>query len=159
MLCPMPMKSVTSLLLAMAMSLPSSWLSAAAPIFPQAMNNTVNFTLNSMPLHEHLILLQHARHHHSYHPSSSHSSDGGNGGHPSHMDCGAAPLCGVMVLESGYGEGLYGHTTGPVVHGLWPETGSFGTSQCIKPSKSAETPTSLSTCYVSHWTILNLFTM
>ena len=54
--------------------------------------------------------------------------------HPHYMDCGTAPLCGVLVLESGMGTGYYRHAE-PTVHGLWPETGHFGTSKCIHPSK------------------------
>ena len=61
------------------------------------------------------------------------------------MDCGSAPLCGVLVLESGYGQGKYSHSA-PCVHGLWPETGSFGSSECLAPRDSAS-PDSLASCY------------
>jgi hypothetical protein len=37
-----------------------------------------------------------------------------------YMDCGNAPLCGVLALETGLGSGAYAHDT-PAVHGLWPE--------------------------------------
>eukprot|EP00469_Lotharella_globosa_P018687 CAMPEP_0167813534 /NCGR_PEP_ID=MMETSP0112_2-20121227/1910_1 /TAXON_ID=91324 /ORGANISM="Lotharella globosa, Strain CCCM811" /LENGTH=199 /DNA_ID=CAMNT_0007712633 /DNA_START=67 /DNA_END=666 /DNA_ORIENTATION=+ len=66
-------------------------------------------------------------------------------GRPSSMHCGAAPLCGVLVLESGYGSGSYHHGE-PAVHGLWPETGRYGTSQCIQPKERAD-PSSTSPCY------------
>jgi len=47
------------------------------------------------------------------------------------MDCGAGvALCGVLVLQTGYGPDKYHHDT-PGVHGLWPETGDYGTSSCI----------------------------
>lgn len=66
-------------------------------------------------------------------------------GHPGRMDCGSAPLCGVLVLESGHGTGKYAHSN-PVVHGVWPETGSYGSSKCIKPQDSSS-PTKLAACY------------
>jgi len=61
------------------------------------------------------------------------------------MNCGSAPLCGVLVMETGYGSGAY-HQDLPGVHGIWPETGSFGTSQCIKPRNSSN-PTKVYDCY------------
>ena len=64
----------------------------------------------------------------------------------SFMDCGSAPLCGVMVLESGKGSQKYSHPAGPVVHGLWPESGSYGSSKCIAPA-DATPPASTHTCY------------
>mmetsp|Transcript_7018 Transcript_7018/g.10727 ORF Transcript_7018/g.10727 Transcript_7018/m.10727 type:complete len:212 (+) Transcript_7018:59-694(+) len=63
-----------------------------------------------------------------------------------YMDCGSAPLCGVVVLESGYGEGAYHHGD-PCVHGLWPETGNYGSSECIAPSSSSADPSSTASCY------------
>jgi len=64
------------------------------------------------------------------------------------MDCGSGvPLCGVLTLESGYGTGYYEHAE-PSVHGLWPETGSYGTSQCIAPGNSAD-PSELPSCYAT----------
>ncbi len=62
------------------------------------------------------------------------------------MDCGSAPLCGVLVLQTGLGPGAYEHTQ-PGVHGLWPEVGSYGTSQCIQPSESTADPTIAYSCY------------
>lgn len=63
-----------------------------------------------------------------------------------YMDCGDAPLCGVLTLETGLGPGNYHHNkTG--VHGLWPEVGQYGTSQCIGPTRSTEDPTKVYTCY------------
>jgi ribonuclease I len=35
----------------------------------------------------------------------------------------------------------------PVVHGLWPECGSYGTSECLAPSSSSADPTTLYSCY------------
>ena len=71
------------------------------------------------------------------------------------MDCGSVSLCGVMTLETGKGPGThrpafrrhhqqphnlarprpgkYNHPT-TSVHGIWPETGAYGTSKCIPPS-------------------------
>merc|ERR1712159_251697 len=66
-------------------------------------------------------------------------------GHPGRMDCGSAPLCGVLVLESGHGTGKYAHSN-PVVHGVWPETGSYGSSKCIKLQDSSS-PTKLAAFY------------
>ncbi|KAI8610510.1 hypothetical protein BC830DRAFT_734729, partial [Chytriomyces sp. MP71] len=56
------------------------------------------------------------------------------------MNCGSAPYCGVLVLESGFGTGNYNHPT-PVVHGLWPETGTYGNSGCFNGNPSATIPT------------------
>jgi len=62
------------------------------------------------------------------------------------MTCGSGvPLCGVITLESGLGDGFYKHK-GASVHGLWPETGSYGTSQCIAPTDGADA-TTLPSCY------------
>lgn len=62
------------------------------------------------------------------------------------MDCGDAPLCGVLVLETGLGPGAYDHQY-VGVHGLWPETGSYGSSECIKPSSSSADPSDVYACY------------
>jgi hypothetical protein len=63
------------------------------------------------------------------------------------MQCGpGVPLCGVLTLETGEGPGLYGHPT-PSVHGLWPETGAYGSSACIRPRGSAFDPAVLFPCY------------
>ncbi|KAI8610774.1 hypothetical protein BC830DRAFT_269301 [Chytriomyces sp. MP71] len=56
------------------------------------------------------------------------------------MDCGQAPYCGLLVLESGFGHGKYAHST-PTVHGLWPETGNYGSSQCFAGDANADIPT------------------
>lgn len=62
------------------------------------------------------------------------------------MDCGSGvPLCGVLTVQSGYGEGNYKHAK-PGVHGLWPETGDYGTSQCLAPSDLTD-PTTVFSCY------------
>ena len=63
------------------------------------------------------------------------------------MTCGSTvKLCGLLTLESGYGPGTYNHPV-PHVHGLWPENGQYGTSQCIAPSQSTADPTKVYTCY------------
>jgi len=62
------------------------------------------------------------------------------------MNCGSdVPLCGVLTLQSGYGTDAYHHSL-PGVHGLWPETGAYGTSQCIAPEDATD-PSSVYTCY------------
>ena len=74
------------------------------------------------------------------------SSRGGNLHGADYMDCGSAALCGVLVLESGYGSGNYAHDK-PSVHGLWPETSDFGSSECIEPSSSSDEPSEIYDCY------------
>ena len=64
------------------------------------------------------------------------------------MNCGESKLCGVLTLESGYGDGNYAHEN-VMVHGLWPETSGYGTSKCIAPSKSAADPTVVYPCYAA----------
>jgi hypothetical protein len=61
------------------------------------------------------------------------------------MDCGNATLCGMLALETGFGGGTYQHPV-PTVHGLWPETGSYGTSKCIAP-RDPSNPSTLFSCY------------
>jgi hypothetical protein len=61
------------------------------------------------------------------------------------MDCGGAPLCGVVALETGLGDGNYNHSA-PTVHGLWPETNPYGNSKCIHPGDSSN-PTKVYSCY------------
>merc|ERR1712216_1110506 len=64
----------------------------------------------------------------------------------SKMDCGPnVQLCGILVLESGFGSGVYHHKE-PVVHGLWPQTGQYGTSKCIAPKNDAD-PDQVFGCY------------
>ena len=63
-----------------------------------------------------------------------------------YMDCGSAPLCGVVTLETGLGGGAYKHDF-VAVHGLWPETGKYGSSQCIKPSSSSSDPSRVYECF------------
>lgn len=63
-----------------------------------------------------------------------------------YMDCGTAPLCGVLVLETGFGSGNYKHQE-PGVHGLWPETGKYGSSKCLRPTVSSGEPGRLYSCY------------
>lgn len=66
--------------------------------------------------------------------------------HCAQMDCGAGvSLCGVLTLESGLGKGVY-HSKRAGVHGLWPETGSYGTSKCIAP-KDSTPPSKVYDCY------------
>lgn len=66
----------------------------------------------------------------------------------SYMDCGGAPQCGVLVLETGFGAGYYSHAA-PVVHGLWPETGGYGSSKCVPPSDPAP-PQRVYPCYATN---------
>ena len=66
---------------------------------------------------------------------------------PLYMDCGGAPLCGVLALETGLGTGNYAHDA-PAVHGLWPEVDQYGSSQCIRPSSDAP-PKRLYSCYAT----------
>lgn len=62
------------------------------------------------------------------------------------MACGAGvELCGVLSLETGLGHGAYSHPA-PTVHGLWPETGSFGSSTCKQPASTAP-PDQVYPCY------------
>lgn len=62
------------------------------------------------------------------------------------MDCGTGvSLCGVLVLESGYGPDHYEHSS-PVVHGLWPQTSPYGNSECIAPQDSSDL-TKILECY------------
>jgi len=62
------------------------------------------------------------------------------------MNCGeGVPLCGTLTLQSGLGNGVYKSST-PLVHGLWPETSSYGTSKCIKP-KNPTGPVKVYDCY------------
>jgi hypothetical protein len=64
-----------------------------------------------------------------------------------YLDCGSdVSLCAVLVLESGLGSDEYSHSA-PVVHGLWPETPSYGSSACVAPSSSTAAPTTLASCY------------
>jgi len=68
--------------------------------------------------------------------------------HGAFMTCGSGvPLCGLLTLESGLGDGYYQHKTA-TVHGLWPETGAYGTSQCIAPKDSADA-TKIYDCYMN----------
>mmetsp|Transcript_59253 Transcript_59253/g.134154 ORF Transcript_59253/g.134154 Transcript_59253/m.134154 type:complete len:305 (-) Transcript_59253:117-1031(-) len=68
------------------------------------------------------------------------------GGGGAKMECGGVPLCGVLTLESGNGEGYYNHKE-PTVHGLWPEVGAFGDSSCSSPTESSADPTTVYPCY------------
>lgn len=65
---------------------------------------------------------------------------------PGKMMCGdSVPLCGVLVLQSGYGSGPYKHPE-PTVHGLWPQTGHYGNSKCLRPD-SGGNPEQIYPCY------------
>lgn len=62
------------------------------------------------------------------------------------LDCGAGvDLCGVLALETGTANGVYSHDE-PVVHGLWPQTGNYGTSSC-KPPHDQTPPNQIYACY------------
>jgi len=64
------------------------------------------------------------------------------------MTCGeGVPLCGVLCLQSGLGQGVY-DSKAAAVHGLWPETGNYGTSQCIAPQNKADA-TKVYSCYAA----------
>jgi len=63
------------------------------------------------------------------------------------MDCGTAPLCGILTLETGLGSGYYEHAR-PGPHGLWPEVGSYGSSACVQPSSSTFDPSRVYPCYI-----------
>jgi len=66
--------------------------------------------------------------------------------HGHRLDCGPdVEVCGVLALEMGTGSGAYHHPH-PVVHGLWPETPSFGTSKCEYPEDPAS-PRRIYPCY------------
>jgi len=51
----------------------------------------------------------------------------------SSMDCGSAPYCGVLTLETGDGDGNYEHEY-PQLHGLWPQVPDYGNSECVSPA-------------------------
>jgi hypothetical protein len=62
------------------------------------------------------------------------------------MSCGGSGrLCGVLVLESGFGTGYYKHDE-PTVHGLWPQVPPFGDSSCAPPVSSGDM-SGLPACY------------
>mmetsp|Transcript_78415 Transcript_78415/g.155350 ORF Transcript_78415/g.155350 Transcript_78415/m.155350 type:complete len:204 (-) Transcript_78415:107-718(-) len=66
----------------------------------------------------------------------------------SYMDCGeGVHLCGILVLQSGLGNGVYEHKE-PKVHGLWPQNGHYGSSDCVKPAET-ESPTEVYPCYAN----------
>jgi len=70
----------------------------------------------------------------------------GDGPSDGKMACGdGVPLCGVLVLQSGLGKGPYRHNE-PTVHGLWPQTGQYGNSKCVKPDTNGS-PQQIYTCY------------
>lgn len=63
------------------------------------------------------------------------------------MNCDdGVPLCGVLTLQTGLGEGVYRHPE-PVVHGLWPQVEAFGSSHCIAPKKSDAPTQTLFSCF------------
>jgi len=62
------------------------------------------------------------------------------------LDCEGVQACGVLSLESGFGPGYYKHKH-PTVHGLWPETGAYGSSKCLAPRRSDDEPTEVFACY------------
>uniref|UniRef100_A0A7S4RNX4 Uncharacterized protein n=1 Tax=Alexandrium monilatum TaxID=311494 RepID=A0A7S4RNX4_9DINO len=64
-----------------------------------------------------------------------------------YMKCGeGVHLCGVLTLQSGLGSGAYHHRQ-VGVHGLWPETGDNGNSECVRPRNSSADPTKVYPCY------------
>lgn len=76
----------------------------------------------------------------------SESSGGGRLPNGGNMNCGrGVQLCGVLSLETGLGKGAYHHSE-PVVHGLWPQTGNYGSSNCVRPDANSD-PQRLHSCY------------
>ena len=57
-----------------------------------------------------------------------------------------AALAPRAAVELPNGQGYYKHAA-PSVHGLWPETGAYGTSKCEPPRNSSADPTKLFSCY------------
>merc|ERR1712107_216137 len=53
------------------------------------------------------------------------------------------------VIESGLAASVEYHQDTPGVHGLWPETGYYGTSQCIPPTEDTSDPTKVYECYLN----------
>lgn len=67
-------------------------------------------------------------------------------GFPKYMTCGeGVDVCGVLVLETGLGKGVYHHGHA-AVHGLWPQVDEFGSSQCVAPEDTTE-PDHIYDCY------------
>lgn len=62
------------------------------------------------------------------------------------MICGLVKFCGILTLESGYGNRTYSHVV-PTVHGLWPETGQYGTSSCVYPAGNPSEEITNMYCY------------
>lgn len=63
------------------------------------------------------------------------------------MNCGNnVPYCGILVLQRGGGSASYFHEI-PQVHGLWPETGLYGTSQCVIPAGNIDDEIPNVDCY------------
>lgn len=64
----------------------------------------------------------------------------------SFMDCHGAASCAVLVLETGNGTGYYAHES-PSVHGLWPQSGRYGSSACVSPRNATAVAGFLPPCY------------
>ena len=66
------------------------------------------------------------------------------------MDCHGVESCGVLVVQTGRGQGHYRHAS-PSVHGLWPQTcepgGCYGNSVCVPPRSFSVLPSFLPRCY------------
>jgi hypothetical protein len=62
------------------------------------------------------------------------------------MDCLEAPYCGILTLQRGQGKGEYNHPS-PSVHGLWPQVGKYGNSECIHSSPLQDLSKLSVTCY------------
>lgn len=78
--------------------------------------------------------------------TTEHGSEAGGIPHGGRMSCGSGvELCGVLSLETGLGKGHYHHSE-PVVHGLWPQTGHYGNSKCVRPDTNRD-PKRLHSCY------------
>ncbi len=64
----------------------------------------------------------------------------------SYMNCGNISLCGVLTIELGIGKSVYNHTD-VSVHGLWPQTGNYGSSGCVYPGGNPDDPIPIVSCY------------
>ena len=70
-----------------------------------------------------------------------------NGWERKYMNCDSVcgtPYCGVLTLQRGEGPRKYRHRT-PQIHGLWPQVGKYGSSECFK--SPVKTISNLQSCY------------
>lgn len=62
------------------------------------------------------------------------------------MNCNGSPYCGILALERGEGSGNYQHPS-PAVHGLWPQVGRYGNSECLHAVKGQSVQSLDIDCY------------